>query len=949
MAGRLLTISRALSQAIKSDLASLQENVMRVSKGIIELQISQKVLTRLPDQETRLRDQESQEIVAWLSSLSFSTKQNDVFNARQEDTGQWFLDSDAFKSWTEGIHKTLWCPGIPGAGKTVLSSIVVDHLRSISQGGAAVACIYCNYKEQEEQTITHLIACLARQLIQRRSVVPEELNRIYRTHIKGQSRPSLNECIDLLESQLGFFSRVFLVIDALDELQDNDGSRTRLITEIQKLQPTVHLMVTSRHDAGIERLFDPENVACIEILASDRDIKRYLESQFWRGRLKRNVGSDTQLRDVITDTIVANAEGMFLLARLHMEILARKVTRRDLKAAIKTLPKELDSVYDEAIQRIWNQDEEDVRLAKQALSWISFARRPLQLPELQHALAIELDDTDLDKDALPDGDIPTSVCAGLVTIDKESNIIRLAHYTTQEYFERISTNLFPETHTAITRTCLTYLSFDKFSDDPTQSGWGRDDWLQENPLLDYAANHWGRHACGTPEQILESSILNFFEQDSKLLHSVRVMQDHWTIYAHDSHPLISGLWLAAHFGMERIVRVLLGRGVNINTKTKYGETPLHRASAEGHEAVVQVLLSKGADANARIGAWQLPSLLAAKRGHGGVVKRLLEASCQVNAKDEHGWTMLHWAAKNGHRKLVQFLIQKGADISAGTDDDWTPLHVAVGDGQELVVQLLLDAGADINLNSRSGGSMMMWAAARSHERVARLLAENGADIDSKANNGRTPLMAAADSGHEGMARLLLGLGADVNASTVAGATVLYWAASNGHRAVAAYGGSVAIVQLLLEAGALVDARGDGRPPMYYAAFNGHDAVVRLLLDGGADPNAADGRGESVLMQAAQEGSQTITRTLLEAGAAVDSRDGNGRTPLFLAARYGYLDVVKLPIEHGADYEAKTDSGRTLLDDAMINGTSFEGHDEVVKFLKSRPARRPANTRYTQSE
>ena len=74
----------------------------------------------------------------------------------------------------------------------------------------------------------------------------------------------------------------------------------------------MHLLVTSRHDATIENIFDTENAACLEILAHDEDVKGYLESRIGHGRLKRNVGNDTQLRDLITDTIVANARGMYV-------------------------------------------------------------------------------------------------------------------------------------------------------------------------------------------------------------------------------------------------------------------------------------------------------------------------------------------------------------------------------------------------------------------------------------------------------------------------------------------------------------------------------------------------------------------------------------------------------------------------------------------------------------
>ena len=147
-----------------------------------------------------------------------------------------------------------------------------------------------------------------------------------------------------------------------------------------------------------------------------------------------------------------------------MDSLAKKTSRRDVREAAKNLPEKLDEIYDEALTRIERQDHEDVYLAKQILCWISFALRPLTVAEIQHAVAVKPGDTDLDEEALPDEELLVSVCAGLVTIDPESNIIRLVHYTTQEYFERIRMTMFPDAQTSIATTCLTYLSFDIFGE-----------------------------------------------------------------------------------------------------------------------------------------------------------------------------------------------------------------------------------------------------------------------------------------------------------------------------------------------------------------------------------------------------------------------------------------------------------------------------------------------------
>jgi hypothetical protein len=88
------------------------------------------------------------------------------------------------------------------------------------------------------------------------------------------------------------------------------------------------------------------------------------------------------------------------------------------------------------MERVERQGPNSVQFAKQVLSWITCAKRPLTTMELQHALAVVIGESELDEDNLPEIEDIVSVCAGLVTIDNESGILRLVHYTTQEYFTR---------------------------------------------------------------------------------------------------------------------------------------------------------------------------------------------------------------------------------------------------------------------------------------------------------------------------------------------------------------------------------------------------------------------------------------------------------------------------------------------------------------------------------
>src|SRR5438045_9771776 len=93
------------------------------------------------------------------------------------------------------------------------------------------------------------------------------------------------------------------------------------------------------------------------------------------------------------------------------------------------------------------------------LSWIVSAKKPIIVPELQHALAIEIGTNALDKDNIPTVDHIVKACALLVMVDKESKVIHLVHYTTQEYFKRPQKNWFPSAETNIMEICIAYLSF----------------------------------------------------------------------------------------------------------------------------------------------------------------------------------------------------------------------------------------------------------------------------------------------------------------------------------------------------------------------------------------------------------------------------------------------------------------------------------------------------------
>ena len=174
-----------------------------------------------------------------------------------------------------------------------------------------------------------------------------------------------------------------------------------------------------------------------------------------------------------------------------------KTTESDVRSALESLPtgsNAYDQAYKDAMERITAQDVDGERLAKHVLSWITCAKRPLSTVELQHAIAVEPGKSEFDKKRQPDIEDIVSVCAGLVTVDKESNIIRLVHYTTQEYFKRTQSYWFPNIEADISIICTTYLSFDVFERSFCQTDEEFEERLRSNQFFKYATQNWGHHA-----------------------------------------------------------------------------------------------------------------------------------------------------------------------------------------------------------------------------------------------------------------------------------------------------------------------------------------------------------------------------------------------------------------------------------------------------------------------
>ncbi|KID85798.1 Pfs, NACHT and Ankyrin domain protein [Metarhizium guizhouense ARSEF 977] len=291
------------------------------------------------------------------------------------------------------------------------------------------------------------------------------------------------------------------------------------------------------------------------------------------------------------------------------------------------------------MKRIMSQTLAARELAKQVLSWLTFTKRPLITLELRYALVVEVGQYKLDEENLPQIENMVAVYAGLVVVDRQRKKVRLAHYTTQQYFKGEANQWFPDADFDIMRICVAYLLFSVFQGGPYQTDAAFANRLQSNPLYDYAANNWGHYARNA--STLSPEVIQFLHSEMAVEALVQALRG-FDQYSPHAPRQMTGLHLAAYFGISPAVDELVRQGHKPSVKDKCNRTPLTYAAEQGHDSVVNLLLGiDTADINSKDEDGSTPLSRAAANGHEACVKLLLERHADSNSKDENGQTSLH--------------------------------------------------------------------------------------------------------------------------------------------------------------------------------------------------------------------------------------------------------------------------------------------------------------------
>jgi ankyrin repeat protein len=602
----------------------------------------------------------------------------------------------------------------------------------------------------------------------------------------------------------------------------------------------------------------------------------------------------------------------------------------------------LNHAYHTAMRRISSQPLKHKRLAEKVLSWVTCAKQQLSPIQLQIAITVETGMKTLDKENTHDIGLAISVCAGLIVLDEERDVVRPVHYTTQEYFEQNWRDWIPEAHTQITETCIVYLSSSMIENGYSYSSKNLVAMLRLNPLLCYAAKFWAHHAKiasmdGTKPVIafLQNSENQSFCAQAIISRGPQAQ----TLHLHEIPRIgITGIHLAASFGLTKSLSMLLKLRADINLKDISGHTPLLSAAKNGHYQVVRLLLKQQKiDTEAKDILGRTPLLWAAKCGHNRVVELLLQKHADVEATG-NVCSMPGWFCGTSHLASLEWLLDNDNDIDRDHDNGRTPLLWAVQGSHYEVVSLLLTWNANVEARDSFGRTSLSVASEIGHKEIVKLLIGNEkVHIDGKDKDGWSPLFWAAKKGHKDVVEMLLVNGANPNAKDDCGRTALYWAANKGHA-------GVFTLLYTLEA----DSGTKNTPDNSYLLLNtmdgwadvkcicgrvsDHETVAGLILDQMTDVESKDLISRTALILAVKWGLPGMFRLLLDRGANPDVKNSNGDTAFMYTVALGWTEIVRLILTRKVDPAVTS----TSLGEALVLA-AMAGHDLIVGMLLAKNA------------
>ena len=585
-------------------------------------------------------------------------------------------------------------------------------------------------------------------------------------------------------------------------------------------------------------------------------------------------------------------QNRFLWVKLQIERLCREKIEDDVMIALENnLPEDLDQLYQESLSHIFKTGMTARDAAVRIFSWMLHMREPLTPSAFLAAVSNGQKSTMQLSELM-------ALCANLVVLDKNCNVIRFSHPSAKDFLERHDAFTGGMAHNLLASTCIETCSRGPVSRSSLQ--YPSDDFYV------YAAIYWPIHSCMAESIAADKDIVNkmtsfiFDEEfdttlsfDSWLETRRKIVpllaDDHAMKVALDSVPDgdAGPLFLVSVFGLTSLLRLMFEHmtDLDINQKNKHGHTPIYLAAALGHSASLSLLVDHGADVNVQCGKYGSPLHAACFAGRLEAVKTLRKfdanMSCGVVFDDA-----FQAACRGGQEGVAFFLIDSDSIVKSEDDYDKV-LEGAARAGFVDVVEKL--QGPPFLLFNNSNPDQVRKKMRKAIQGGQLGVIRQFLDRQTKRRDV-LPLDAIALAtlyNHRILVEFFLDEGMSVQAEGAFG-TPLRTACLLNYQPIA---------RLLLHRGAEINACGTFGDALQAAAMKGHTMVVKLITDEGANVNQQSGFYGTALQAAAYHGQQDAVELLLDAGANVHAK-GYSKDAFHAAAEGGHQDVIMLMLRKG---------------------------------------------------
>ncbi|KAH6912483.1 hypothetical protein BKA70DRAFT_1144339 [Coprinopsis sp. MPI-PUGE-AT-0042] len=613
----------------------------------------------------------------FLSLVNFRSIQQENLGKWTPGTIKWLLESRMFRFWLDTQCAILWGTGMPGAGKTVLASVVIKHSEDLAEASSdiCVAFVYCRYTEPMK--VRDILAALVRQLLERFPHLLPVVEPLYTKHNLQKTEPTQGELINVIRKICSCFRIAYLFIDGLDEaLYDEQFD----LLDTLKSVPA-NFFITSR---PLVRLKDVlPNVEFFDIAAQNRDIEILVSQQINRNPDLQQVLAREEQRAIVVKKICQSSHGMFLHASLMVEAVRHCTNSRQIMEKLNKLPPKLDVLYDEAFERIEMQPEEHAALAKCVLLWVAYAYRSLTVDDLRYAVASNPSvDWKAPENLVPES-LLVSVCCGLITVEDSDSYwglertVRFVHYTALDAVKRILERKETAPHRILAELCAEQLM--DCGDRPMPRATEQSQWLvpeHKPPLLRYARIYWLPHARESIWLFSQPapSTLRFLAMGETFSPKSYFPGDFWE----NDNPT-APIHLVVSLQLPNLLPFIYSQ---VNEQTRKGRSALSLAAWD-HDVVMAKLLLKlnGIDVNLQDKDGNTALMHAAGKGLLDVLKvLLLDPRIDPHIRNEEGKTALHCALLGkgyNYTKAAMLLIASPwIEINAADNHGRTPLMLA---------------------------------------------------------------------------------------------------------------------------------------------------------------------------------------------------------------------------------------------------------------------------------